>query len=185
MPDVPAVLTKYPNSNFVHVLVPKPDFEKILTAKEGKIIFPLAEGLPDAPVVSRFLAKVALEAMALRLVEFPEGIAYICEEIQLDCVRNHARMGYIKSWPIHIRTIYNQDGKTFSISGVAEQTVHEFDFLVTDQSEWFFVLAIFGVEFAINLGGPDISGYHRWLKQTSGLSPLYTGRNGSIASMPK
>ena len=57
----------------------------------------------------------------------------------------------------NIRTIYHQDGKTFGPEGNAEQIVHEFDFLVTDQSEWFFVLAIFGVEFAINLGGPEIS----------------------------
>ena len=29
------------------------------------MLFPLAEDLPDTPVVSRFLAKIALEAMAL------------------------------------------------------------------------------------------------------------------------
>ncbi|MDP3600152.1 MAG: hypothetical protein Q8R85_03170 [Bosea sp. (in: a-proteobacteria)] len=168
-PDIPALLTRYPKYDFTAVQVSEPDLARILQAKEGKMLFPLAEDLPDTPVVSRFLAKIALEAMALRLGEFPEGIAYLCDEAQLDVLRDHARKGYIRSWPVHIRTVYHQDGKTLGPEGNAEQIVHEFDFLLTDQSEWFFVLAIFGVEFAINLGGPEISGYRRWLEQTDGL----------------
>lgn len=42
--------------------------------------------------------------------------------------------------------------------GRPEQVVHESDFLVAPWSEWFFVLAIFGVEFTINLGDPEIDG---------------------------
>lgn len=184
-PDIPALLTRYPKYDFTSVQVSEPDLARILQAKEGTMLFPLAGDLPDTPVVSRFLAKIALEAMALRLVEFPGGIAYICDEVQFDVLRDHARKGYVSPWPVHIRTIYHQNGKTFGSEGNAEQIVHEFDFLVTDQSEWFFVLAIFGVEFSINLGGPEISGYRRWLEQTGGLSPLYTDRHGGLAAMPK
>jgi hypothetical protein len=184
-PDIPALLTKYPKYDFTSVQVSEPDLARLLQVKEGTVLFPLAGDLPNTPVVSRFLAKIALEAMALRLVEFPEGIAYICDEAQFDVLRDHARKGYVSPWPVHIRTIYHQNGKTFGPKGNAEQIVHEFDFLVTDQSEWFFVLAIFGVEFTINLGGPEISGYRRWLEQTGGLSPLYTDRHGGLAAMPK
>lgn len=184
-PDIPAVLTRYPKHDFTSVQVSEQDLSRMLQAKEGMMLLPQSGELPSTPVTSRFLAKVALEAMALRLVEFPEGVAYLCDEAQLDVLRDHARKGYVNPWPVHIRTIYHQDGKTFGAGGNAEQIVHEFDFLVTDQSEWFFVLAIFGVEFTINLGGPEISGYRRWLEQTGGLSPLYRDRYGGIAAMPK
>ncbi|WP_156532394.1 HNH endonuclease [Agrobacterium vitis] len=137
-PDIPALLTKYPKYDFTSVQVSEPDLARILQAKEGTMLFPLAGDLPNTPVVSRFLAKIALEAMALRLAEFPEGIAYICDEAQFDVLRDHARKGYVSPWPVHIRTIYHQNGKTFGPKGNAEQIVHEFDFLVTDQSEWFF-----------------------------------------------
>jgi hypothetical protein len=37
----------------------------------------------------------------------------------------------------------------------------------------YFVIAILGVEYAINVGGPDIDGYGLWLRQNEGRSPLY------------
>lgn len=184
-PDIPALLTRYPKYDITSVQVSEPDLARIFQTNEGKILFPLTGELPNAPVVSRFLAKVALEAMALRLVEYPGGIAYLCDEEQLDVLRDHARKAYVNPWPVHIRTIYHQDGRTYGSDGNVEQIVHEFDFLITDQCEWFFVLAIFGVEFTINIGGPEISGYRRWLEQTGGLSPLYTDRHGGLPAMPK
>ncbi len=184
-PDIPALLTRYPKYNLTSIEISEPNIERLIKARQGTMVIPLAAELPNTPVVSRFLAKIALEAMALRLVEFPEGITYLCDEAQLDVLRDHARKGYVTTWPINIRTIYHQDGKTSGSSGNSEQIVHEFDFLVTDQSERFFVIAIFGVEFAINLAGPDISGYRRWLEQTGGLSPLYTERHGGVAAMPR
>ena len=55
---------------------------------------------------------------------------------------------------------------------------------VTPSSEWYFVLAIFGEELAINLGGPEIEGYEKWLKDNNGKSPLYVGKNTSGFPMP-
>lgn len=57
------------------------------------------------------------------------------------------------------------------------QIVHEFDFLVTNKLEWYFIFVLFGLELAINLGGPDISGYVAWLEESNGQSPLYSGKN--------
>jgi hypothetical protein len=39
------------------------------------------------------------------------------------------------------------------------------------------VLAIFGLELTINLGGPDVEGYERWLVENENASPLYVGKN--------
>jgi hypothetical protein len=41
------------------------------------------------------------------------------------------------------------------------------------ESEYYAVIAIFGIEYAINLGGPELEGYERWLKENDNRSPLY------------
>ena len=56
----------------------------------------------------------------------------------------------------------------------------EWDFLYTKQLKLFFVVVIFGTEFAINVGGPDISGFRAWLKENSNKSPLHTGKNAGM-----
>ena len=41
-------------------------------------------------------------------------------------------------------------------SGLEYEVLHEWLFLDTDQGEIYFVLAIFGTEYVINMGGPDL-----------------------------
>lgn len=185
-PDIPAIITKYkkPSPFVASVAIPIEAWEAVSNAKGGKLYFPMAHPLPIGGVVSRFVAKVALEFMAARLSPYPEGLEYLCDEEQLDQLRDHARRGSTPIWPVHKRRIYDADGKTFSPDGSAEQVVHESDFLVTKSNEWYFVLAIFGEEMAINLGGPEIEGYELWLKENDGKSPLYLGRNADGYSMP-
>ena len=86
---------------------------------------------------------------------------------------------------MHIRPIYPGDGTVLGADGRPEQVVHESDFLVASWSEWFFVLAIFGVEFTINLGGPEIDGYLRWLAANADCSPLYSAKYGGMNAMPR
>lgn len=163
MPDIPAVVTRFPRRDFTSVAVSPEALEVLARTEKGTLILPLDAQRPDGQVVSRFMAKVALEAMADRVIGLEGGQEYICEERQLEPLREHARRGRLSDWPVHARTIY----------GPWEQVIHEFDFLVTPWSEWFFVLAIFGLELTINLGGPDIQGYERWLRENDGISPLY------------
>jgi len=71
-----------------------------------------------------------------------------------------------------------------------EQVVYEYDLFFTNpenrtadgsiQSELYFVLCIFGVEFAINLGGSETEGYEAWLRANRNISPLYVGKNASV-----
>jgi len=39
------------------------------------------------------------------------------------------------------------------------------------------VIAIFGLELTINMGGPEIGGYSKWLDEHVNISPLYFGKN--------
>lgn len=86
-------------------------------------------------------------------------------------------------WPVHSRRIYDANSGTFDADTDLGQTLHEFDFLVTEANEWYFVLAIFGLELTINIGGPDVEGYVQWLTENSNASPLYAGKN-AIYRMP-
>jgi len=183
-PDIPVSVSYCPRTETTSVAVPPEAFDEFTGMEKGELILPLGGPMPSSSVVSRFVAKVALEFMAARLVSSPEGLAYLCDEAQLDGIREHARLGRNEDWPVHIRQIYAANGMVFGFGGKPEQIVHESDFLVTSQSEWYFVLVIFGMEFTINLGGPDVDGYLSWLDTNNGVSPLYSGKNGTRYTMP-
>jgi len=183
-PGVPVSVTRHLDPYGTSVAVPTEAWNRIARARGGTLILPMGFPLPIDAVISRFLAKVALESMADRLSEHPEGLDYLCDERQLDLLRNHARRGTTPVWPVHKRRIYDANGKTFGPGGSAKQVVHESDFLVTPTSEWYFVLAIFGEELAINLGGPEVEGYVQWLKDNNNESTLYSGKNRSGYPMP-
>lgn len=149
----------------------------LLNSDKGTLYFPHSGSPPNEIIISRFLAKVALEKMAERLQQYPDGLEYLVDEPQLDLIRNHARRGHPDHWPTHIRRIYHADRVIHGENGEQLQTVHESDILVTDWGEWYLVLAIFGLELVINYGGPEIEGYKRWLSEKNNVSPLYYGKN--------
>jgi hypothetical protein len=152
------------------------DLKHLDSLNGGELILAGGHSMPSHRVTSRFLAKMAIEAMAHRLLDHPEGIEYLVDERQLDPMRDFARRGIPKEWPYHVRRIYDPDRMLFEPDGRTVQTVHEFDLLVTRNQEWFFVFALFGVEFTINLGGPEIDGYLAWLDENGGRSPLYADK---------
>lgn len=177
------VLQKHLKGPFVGSIDVNPEaFKHILKPQKSMIIFPAFTEdiiLPNDLVVSRFLAKVALEALAQLVEKIPGSINYLTDDIQLDPLRNHVRRGIIKNWPVNIRRIYDINKRWSDNSGNSLQVVHEYDFLVTEASEYYFILAIFGLEFAINIGGPDIDGYLIWLKERENISPLHFGKNAN------
>lgn len=157
--------------------VPPEAFAEILRSKTSTVVFPMSGNPPNDAVVARFLAKVAIEAMAQRLMDTPGGIDYIADEVQFDPIRRFARMGEPRAWPHHSRRIYDTNHRWVGEDGKDFQVVHEYDFLQTAQGELYLVLALYGLELTINIGGPDIDGYVAWLAEHAGASPLHTGRN--------
>lgn len=177
-PNFPSIVHRFPKSCFTAVMQVEPEAIKhIMRLNKGLLIFPAGGPPPSNLILSRFLAKVALEAMAHRLIAYPEGLKYLVNETQLDPIRNHARRGEISNWPIHIRRIYDADQKWIDEKGCEVQMVHEFDILWTPWNEWFLILAVFGLELVINYGGPEIDGYEHWLSKNNHISPLYLGKN--------
>jgi hypothetical protein len=153
--------------------------DHIVKEGRGTILLVKEEPLPESSIVSRFLAKVAVEALADRLRVHPGGLDYVVDETQLDEIRRYAREGYPRRWPHHARRIYDANRHSPDAAGREVQVVHEFDLLMTPWNELFLVVAVFGLELVINFGGPEIDGYVRWLEENGSVSPLYPGRNSA------
>jgi hypothetical protein len=145
------------------------------SAKSGRshLVFPVPETPPSA-LMERFMAKCGLEIAAQRFCTEPGWRAQTVLRGELDQLRRFARFGEGGKWPVHIRRIYPADTRFPSAQGDAEQVLFEYDLLYSDHNELFAVVAIFGMELAINLGGPTLYGYLDWLRRHGGVSPLYS-----------
>lgn len=148
----------------------------VLNNKSGSLIIPIGTK-PDDYIISRFIAKIGLEALAHRVLNVSTAIDEIVDKPELDELRQHVRQGNPgKTWPFSFRALYPPDAKIME-GNEHYEVLHEFDILITDQNEYYIVVAIFGDEYALNMGGPEIDGYHRWLNMNGNVSPLYNGKN--------
>ena len=139
----------------------------------GTLILPVPEA-PTDRLMARFTGKVALEAMAHRVLTVPGGLDEITDHDGLDELRRFVRVGDTpENWPIGARKLYDENHLFPDEEHGASHIVHEFTLLYTEGQELFFVLAIFGHEFVINMGGPELDGYERWLGENGHASPLY------------
>lgn len=167
---------------------PKDHYQMIVPAYTDSL-FP-----PQDTITSRFIGKIALEALAHKLSSFDDSLDQLIDDKQFDSLRNHVRRNSPKTWPCHIRRIYSHHKSWIDSDGETYQIIHESDFLmpgITEydglkpaQAELYFIVALWGMEFAINLGGPCIEGYQTWLQEHDDASPLYFGKNGSNSMKP-
>ena len=139
----------------------------------GTLIIPMPT-TPDQRLMSRFLAKVALECLALRLADIEGGIDEIVTKSALDPIRDYARKGSTKlTWPFHTRVLYPPDFTFAESRQRPYEVLHEWIFLYPNETMLYLVLAIFGVEYALNLGEPEIETYKTWLTENADKSHLY------------
>lgn len=130
-------------------------------------------GLPEYRAMSRFLAKVGLGILASRVLEVDGWNDEIVDKSELDALRCYVRFNIMDGdWPFSYRTLYPVNA-VFRDQEEVFELLHEYDLLYTSTSEIYSVVAILGVEFVLNLGGPDIDGYVRWLAANAQRSPLY------------
>lgn len=121
--------------------------------------------------VSRMLGKMALEAFVLRCGVSSGVCDYIREDTGFKPLRMYVRFDSRKMWKYSCRRIYS---RTQSYKGDPNSHISwEYDFLFLPNGEVYFVIAMHGIEYAINMGGPDIDGYTEWLETNKGASPLY------------
>ena len=93
----------------------------------------------------------------------------------LDLARAFVRFNEFPGvWRFHETRLYPEGKRFVDIEqAVFYDVPHEFTLLYTDKTELFFVIAIFGMQYAINLGSPDVVGFTEWLAVNNNVSPLY------------
>jgi hypothetical protein len=143
------------------------------SSSHGTLIVPVPQK-PEKKLLSRLLAKVALEALALRVLDIPVALQEVVEKKELDPLRDYARRAAGPSlWPFHTRYLYPPDLVFAEAGSPPYEVLHEWTFLYTEARELYFILALFGTEYALNMGGPELDGYKVWLGNNNGRSPLY------------
>jgi hypothetical protein len=151
-----------------------------MTRTPGTIYLPNNPMPEICPTLARFVGKVGLEVLAHRALSVVGANNEITFKPELGDLRDFVRWNRGQSdWPISVRRIYPRDCLFCEPFGEPFEVLHEFDILVTSDSEYFVVFAIFGVEYAMNLAGPELDGYEKWLADHSQKSPLYIGKNNN------
>ena len=148
------------------------EFERfLLTNKGGSLWLPNPTQFDDR-LMSRFLGKVAIEALAKRLSGTEGWREEMLSQEAMEPLRRYVRIGDQKeSWRFSRRRLYPQH-QSFGSDKAPYQILHEFDFLYTRDCELIFVLALFGEEFAINMGGSETERYEEYLQESKGTSLL-------------
>jgi hypothetical protein len=148
-------------------------FLKHIFSHERTMVCSKEVQLPDMKLVARLLTKAAIEILAHRIMAIDGWQSQVVDKPELENIRSYARYGMGPPWPFYQRRIYPEHFRRFRRDGSSYETMHEFDLLHTEEHELFAIICILGVEFAVNLGGRDVSGYARWLERMAYASPLY------------
>jgi hypothetical protein len=129
---------------------------------------------PNDLIVSRFLAKAALESLAYKFLAEPDWVDELVNEAGLDPLREYARYGKGPFWKYSQRRIYGEEDRFIDPVHHPEpyEILHEMDFLYLDQKKLYYTLVIMGVEFVINLDESEVSGYYNWTLSNEGCSPI-------------
>lgn len=145
----------------------------ILSKKTGNLIFPVdPEQESDKRLMSRFIGKIAIEALAQRLRPIEAIQSEITNKEELDKLRDYVRWNKgERDWQFNRRKIYSEDS-VYEEDGYTYEVLHEYTFLYTVEHELYFVIAVLGIEYVVNIGSPEIEGYVRWLNQNDHKSPL-------------
>ncbi len=133
--------------------------------------------LPEFRLMGRFIGKIGLEVLAQRAKDRQLIEMEIIDKTELDPIRNFVRYNeHPGDWPFSFRPLHPPNAVFHENDGTYE-LLHEYDLLYTKSGELYIIVSIFGVEFAMNLGGPHNDGYRKWLESNSYSSPLYSGKN--------
>ncbi|MCI5075403.1 hypothetical protein [Oricola sp.] len=142
--------------------------------RKNVLVFPVDVN-PPKNEMSRFLAKMALEALFERfLITEPQNAREIILGDHYDRIRDWVRYGKCESeWPYYFRQYFPEETlMKCPYTGVWKRFGFGYDLLITELPETYFVFLFSGYEFVINLGGPGIKGYENWLKNNDGKSWL-------------
>lgn len=156
---------------------------QLLSIGQSPLIFTMDFEQPKKEM-SRFLAKMGLEALAYRFLGLENFVDKIIEEPHYDRIRNHARFGDSdRDWPYSQRRIFPIETQMrHPESGEWVQTGFGHNLFMTQSKETYFAFLLYGMEYVINVGGPSIKGYENWLNKHADISPLIERVGAKVVS---
>lgn len=170
-----AEITLEKNGNISVTYDDKELVEKVMAGSKGAFIVPiLISPEENNKILSRFLAKVAVEALLYRLIDEEGWIEEIMTNPDLEAIKRYARYGEgVNFWPYHQRRIYSENTR-FHHPEIPDryEVLHEFHIFSTKEDHYYFVMVIMGIEYAICYGGPGIDSYLEWLNENNHKSVL-------------
>lgn len=171
-------------SNIIEVIYKN---EKTLQSlmNQNELYIPLISEPPQNDLnVSKFIGKIAIEALA-KTVSIAEGWQDdFVENDGLDELRMFVRYGKgYPIWPYHIRRLYDENQISYDISqNKIVEKLNEYDFLIPDKptilgelqsiDNMYFVMAIMGIEYSLNLTNAGLRRYNSWLSDNNNKSIL-------------
>lgn len=152
----------------------QPNLQKVIADNfEQPLFFTIEDDLPKREM-SRFLCKMAYEACAELINHSPKGTDHLCKEPFFENIRRYVRFGdNFKEWPFSQRRIFPHN--TLMRHPETNEWVYAgfgCGIFMNKHQETFFGFIFYGIEFVINVGGPCIAGYHKWLDDHAGISPM-------------
>lgn len=158
--------------------------DRITSGRIKSMIVPVI----DAPEIndknmSRFLAKIAIEMLALKFYPSEGWNEEIVDKLELDPLRHYARFGdKPKFWEYSQRKIYEESDRFFNpkVSDEPYEVLHEVDIMFLKEGQLFLIIVIMGIEYVINFSNPDISEYKKWLAEHEQISPIEINDNRII-----
>ncbi len=148
----------------------------IVSGRIKHMIIPkIDDPIPNDIIMSRFLAKIAIEILTLRFYPYEGWDKEIVEKNELDLIRNYARYGERpKFWEYHQRRIYEETDRFYNplYSDIPYEVLHELDVQYLYEGQLFLILVIMGIEYVINYTNPEIIDYKKWLLENGQISPV-------------
>lgn len=135
-------------------------------------------------LISKFIGKIAIEALAKRVSSIEGWQNDFIENESLDQLRDFVRYGKGYSiWPYHLRRIDGENQIKYDIKlDKFLEKLNEYDFLIPDNpliegdinkiNNLYFVLGIMGLEYTINLTNAGLDRYTTWISENQNKSIL-------------
>lgn len=175
--DIPVNMRRDKDGKLQFATENKSDAHALARVATGGFEKPLIFTIEDDPPprgMSRFLCKMALETFAEVFCSDAHELDRLVDEPYLESIRGYARHGMnFKEWPYSHRRIFPQE--TLMRHPETNEWVQAgfgCGLFMNKRREMLFAFHLYGVEFVVNIGGPSIAGYHEWLQDHDGISPV-------------
>lgn len=172
------------SSNTIEVIY-KDDLTLKNLLNSNELYIPLIPEPPRNDInISKFIGKIALEALAKRVSSIDGWQDDFVDNSSLDELRNFVRYGKgYSAWSYHIRRIDGENQiKYDKVLNKYLEKLNEYDFLIPDEPEidkeihnidnLYFVMGIMGIEYTINLTNAGLDRYTKWLSDNQNKSIL-------------